>query len=55
MSPEAVLRAGSWGARDWLGFGGGLGDLTVYREDPRTDLRVLADPERIVLRGNVIR
>jgi imidazolonepropionase-like amidohydrolase len=50
-----VLRAASWGARDWLGFPGlvegGLPDLTVYDEDPRADLRVLRSPRLVVLRG----
>ena len=36
---EAVLRAASWGAREWLGFPGlvegGLADLVAYDEDPR--------------------
>lgn len=53
-----VLRAGSWGAREWLGFPGlvegGLADLVVYDSDPRRDLRVLAAPRRIVLRGRVV-
>jgi imidazolonepropionase-like amidohydrolase len=53
-----VLRAGSWGAREWLGLPGlvegGLADLVVYDEDPRTDLRVLLDPKLIVLRGRVV-
>jgi imidazolonepropionase-like amidohydrolase len=53
-----VLRAGSWGAREWLGFPGlvegGLADLVVYDEDPRRDLRVLTAPRRIVLRGRVV-
>jgi imidazolonepropionase-like amidohydrolase len=60
MSAEQVLASASWGARDWLGFGaepdgGWLGDLVVYRDDPRTDLRVVREPARIVLRGKVIR
>ena len=37
--PLDVLRAGSWGAREWLGFPGlvegGLADLVVYDADPR--------------------
>ncbi len=53
-----VLRAGSWGAREWLGFPGlvegGLADLVVYESDPRHDLRVLVAPTRIVLRGRVL-
>jgi imidazolonepropionase-like amidohydrolase len=59
MTPLDVLRAGSWGAREWLGFpglvDGGCADLVVYGADPREDLRVLAAPERIVLRGRVVR
>ncbi|GII20665.1 amidohydrolase family protein [Planosporangium mesophilum] len=58
MSALDVLRAGSWGAREWLGFPGlvegGLADLVVYDTDPRRDLRVLAAPRRIVLRGRVV-
>ncbi|MER7006353.1 amidohydrolase family protein [Dactylosporangium sp. NPDC000555] len=59
LSAEAVLRSGSWGAREWLGFPGlvegGLADLVVYAEDPRHDLTTLLRPRRIVLRGRVIR
>lgn len=59
MAPMDVLRAGSWGAREWLGFGGlvegGLADLCVYDTDPRVDLRALLSPRRIVLKGRVIR
>jgi imidazolonepropionase-like amidohydrolase len=59
MPAADVLRAASWGARDWLGFPGlvegGLADLVVYDADPRTDLRVVAAPKRIILRGKVIR
>jgi imidazolonepropionase-like amidohydrolase len=58
MAPLDVLRAGSWGAREWLGFPGlvegGLADLVVYDEDPRKDLRVLLHPRRIILRGRVV-
>lgn len=59
MAPVDVLRAGSWGARDWLGFPGlghgGLADLVAYDADPRTDLRMLPAPSRIILRGRVLR
>lgn len=59
MSPLDALAAASWLARDWLGFPGlvegGLADLVVYGADPRTDLRVVRAPERIVLRGRVVR
>jgi imidazolonepropionase-like amidohydrolase len=58
LSTMEVLRAGSWGARDWLGFPGlvegGLADLIVYDEDPRLDLRVLRAPRLMVLRGRVL-
>ncbi|UQU66235.1 amidohydrolase family protein [Couchioplanes caeruleus] len=56
---EDVLAAASWRARAWLGFPGlvegGLADLVVYAEDPRTDLRVVREPRRIVLKGRVVR
>jgi imidazolonepropionase-like amidohydrolase len=59
MSTVDVLRAGSWGARAWLGFPGlvegGLADLVVYDEDPRRDLAVLRAPRLIVLRGQPVR
>jgi imidazolonepropionase-like amidohydrolase len=59
MSTTDALRAGSWGAREWLGFPGlvegGLADLVVYESDPRADLRVVLAPQRIILRGRVIR
>ncbi len=54
-----VLAGASWKAREWLGFPGlvegGLADLVVYPEDPRTDLRVVRAPQRIVLRGRIIK
>jgi imidazolonepropionase-like amidohydrolase len=58
MAPVDVLRAGSWGAREWLGFPGlvegGLADLVVYDTDPREDLRALLAPRHVILRGRVI-
>ncbi|GGK89692.1 amidohydrolase family protein [Mangrovihabitans endophyticus] len=54
-----VLASASWRARAWLGFPGlvegGLADLVVYPEDPRRNLAVTRHPDRIVLRGRVIR
>jgi imidazolonepropionase-like amidohydrolase len=54
-----VLASGSWRAREWLGFPGlvegGLADLVVYPADPRVDLAVVRHPQRIVLRGQVVR
>ncbi|MFC6017420.1 amidohydrolase family protein [Plantactinospora solaniradicis] len=59
MSTTDVLAAASWRAREWLGFPGlvegGLADLVVYGSDPRADLRVVQAPDRIVLRGRVVR
>ena len=50
-----ALAAASWAARAWLGRPGlGAGesaDLVVYDADPRADLRVLAHPRAVVLRG----
>ena len=55
MSTVDVLAAGSYRAREWLGFPGlvegGLADLVVYDRDPRADLRALLEPRVIVLRG----
>ena len=54
-----ILAAASWRARDWLGFPGlvegGLADLLVYPADPRKELSVVRHPQRIVLRGRVVR
>lgn len=59
MSTMDVLRAASWGARDWLGFPGlvegGLADLVVYEADPRADLAAVREPRLIVLRGRPYR
>jgi imidazolonepropionase-like amidohydrolase len=59
LPAEAALAAGSWRARSWLGLADGLeegapADLVVYASDPRQDLRVLRDPQRVVLRGRVV-
>jgi imidazolonepropionase-like amidohydrolase len=59
MAVHDVLAAGSWGARAWLGLpgltDGSPADVVVYDRDPRTDLAVLTEPSRIVLRGAVVR
>ena len=56
-APDA-LAATTWGARSWLGrpglTEGAPADLVVYGQDPRADVRVLADPARIVLNGRVV-
>ncbi|CAG7634152.1 amidohydrolase family protein [Actinacidiphila bryophytorum] len=55
---EAALSAATWGARKWLGrpglTEGAPADLVVYGSDPRADVRVLAAPRRVVLRGAVV-
>jgi imidazolonepropionase-like amidohydrolase len=55
----AALGAGSWRARDWLGFSSSLGegaeaDFLIYPRDPLADLSVLWEPSAIVLRGQRI-
>jgi len=58
MSTMDVLRAGSWGAREWLGFPGlvegGLADLVVYDADPRVDLPTVLAPRLVILRGRPV-
>ncbi|WP_433888694.1 amidohydrolase family protein [Streptomyces sp. CA-111067] len=58
LPAEAALSAATWGARGWLGRDGltegAAADLVVYDADPREDVRVLAAPRRIVLRGTVV-
>ena len=53
-----ALASASWAARAWLGRPGlGVGDpadLVVYDADPRADLRALAHPRAVVLRGRVV-
>ncbi len=53
-----ALGAASWLARDWLGMPatgpGASADLVLFDEDPRDDLRTLASPTAIVLRGRVV-
>lgn len=58
LTAEQAIGAASWAARDWLGWSGiaegTAADLLAFDEDPRTDLGILRDPKRIVLRGRVI-
>ena len=53
-APE-VVAAASWRTRAWLGAPaleeGAPADLVVYPADPRRDIRVLAAPSAVVLRG----
>ncbi|HEY7046609.1 MAG TPA: amidohydrolase family protein [Jatrophihabitantaceae bacterium] len=54
-----VIAAASWRAREWLGVPGleegAPADLVVYDADPRVDLSTVDSPQRMVLRGAVIR
>ena len=58
IPPTDAVSAASWGARRWLGRPGleegAPADFAVYAEDPRRDVRVLAAPQRVVLRGRVV-
>ncbi|MFR9676616.1 amidohydrolase family protein [Streptomyces sp. TR06-5] len=58
IPPIEALSATTWGARQWLGRPGleegAPGDLVVYDTDPREDVRVLAQPHRVVLRGRIV-
>ncbi|MFJ5266486.1 amidohydrolase family protein [Streptomyces sp. NPDC088387] len=53
-----AISAGTWGAREWLGRPGleegAPADLVVYETDPRADVRVMADPRRVVLNGRIV-
>jgi imidazolonepropionase-like amidohydrolase len=55
LAPDEALHATTWGARAWLGRPGleegADADLVVYAADPRLEIRALAAPEHIVLRG----
>ncbi|MGJ5896496.1 amidohydrolase family protein [Streptomyces niveiscabiei] len=59
IPPVEALAATTWKARAWLGRPGldegAPADLVVYAQDPRTDVRVLADPSHVVLNGRVMR
>ncbi len=59
MSDVEALGAASWAARRWLGRPGleegAEADLVVYLDDPLDDLRVLARPHRMILRGRPVR
>ncbi|MDQ6896637.1 MAG: amidohydrolase family protein [Actinomycetota bacterium] len=58
LTPAETLYAASWGAREWLRRPGieegASADVVVYEADPRVDLRVLAHPSAVVLRGATV-
>ena len=53
-----VVAAASWRTREYLGapslVEGASADLVVYAQDPRTDVRTLANPTAVVLRGALV-
>jgi imidazolonepropionase-like amidohydrolase len=55
LPARVVVAAASWRTRAWLGVPGldegESADLVVYDADPRADVRVLAAPRAVVLRG----
>jgi len=57
MTPTEALGAASWYARRWLGrpalADGAPADLLCFTHDPRGGPEVLANPDRIILRGRV--
>lgn len=57
MTPLEALDAATWKARRWLGRPaieeGQSADLVVYETDPRIDVRVLAAPRAVILRGTL--
>jgi imidazolonepropionase-like amidohydrolase len=59
LPPLAALSASTWGARAWLGRPGldegAPADLVVYDHDPRADVRVLTDPQTVVISGRPLR
>jgi imidazolonepropionase-like amidohydrolase len=59
LPAEVALGAASWRARHWLGRAlldeGAAADLVVYAEDPRKNLNTLHEPQRVVLRGQIVR
>ena len=58
LSTVEALTAAGWGARRWLHRPGleegARADLVVYRADPRTDIRILAAPEHVIMGGSVV-
>ena len=58
LSTIEALTAATWGARWWLHRPGleegASADLVIYQADPREDVRILAAPQHIVMRGTIV-
>ena len=58
LSTIEALSAATWAAREWLARPGieegASADLVVYESDPRDDIKVLAAPKAVVLRGQTV-
>ena len=56
MTNTEAISAATWSAREWLGrpgiAEGESADFVVYRSDPREDVRTMAQPAHVVLRGH---
>jgi imidazolonepropionase-like amidohydrolase len=59
LSAADAIGAATWRAREWLGFDGlsegAEADLAVYSQDPLEDVRALATPAHLILRGRLLR
>lgn len=58
MTPTDALGAACWDARRWLGRpvlddDGASADLLCFQQDPRGGAHILANPDRVILRGRV--
>lgn len=58
MTPREAIATATWDARTWLGHDGltpgAPADLVQYESDPRDDVRVLTNPEHVILRGRIV-
>ena len=57
MTATDALGAACWDARRWLGRpvldDGASADLLCFHQDPRGGAHILANPDRVILRGRV--
>jgi imidazolonepropionase-like amidohydrolase len=58
VAPDVALGAGSWAAREYLGYpsieDGASADIVVFADDPRDDAAVLSSPAVIIHDGAVL-